>query len=103
MSYKINITDSAENDIDSIIDYIVNELCNNSAALSLIASFDEKYEYLSENPYAYEESRHGTLRYRGYRRIVIDNYILLYLVDADNLIITIARVFYGKQDYQNCI
>ena len=103
MSYKIIVTDSAENDIASIINYIVNELCNNSAALSLISSIEEKYEYLSKNPYAYEKSRNATLRYRGYRRIAIDNYILLHLVDADNHIITIARVFYGKQDYQNCI
>ena len=38
MSYKIIVTDSAENDIASIINYIANELGNNSAALSLIAS-----------------------------------------------------------------
>ena len=103
MSYKIIVTDSAENDIASIINYIANELGNTSETLSLIASIDEKYEYLSENPYVYEESRHGTLRHRGYRRIVIDNYIPLYLVDDDNHIVTIARVFYGKQDYKNYI
>ena len=103
MTYKVIVTESAEKDIDSIISYIVNELQNKSVALSLIDSIESKYDILAENPYSFEKSRQLALMHRGYRRVVIDNYVLLYLVDDSKYSVTIARVFYGRQDYQHYI
>lgn len=40
---------------------------------------------------------------KGYRKLIIDNYILFYLVDEENKQVTIMRVLYGKQKYENLL
>ena len=99
MAYKVIVTDSADHDIDSALAYIINELHNIDAGISLADAIEEKYDVLADNPLVYEQSRHALLSKRGYRRIVIGNYVLLYLVDEDNKTVTIARLFYGWQNY----
>lgn len=100
MAYSIVVTESAERDLDAILEYITHELCNADAAVSFANAVEEKYTVLEENPYAYEASRNELLKRRGYHRIVIDNYVLMYLVDEGERAVKIARVFYGRQDYE---
>jgi plasmid stabilization system protein ParE len=99
MGYKLKIAELAHNDIDEIVAYIMNELQNETAAIRFLDALDAAYVNLAENPYMYEQSRIPRLLRRGYRKIVIMNYILLYLVDEENKTVHIARLFYGKRDY----
>lgn len=99
MTYEVKETESAERDIDEILSYIAVKLANIPAATAFADEIEEKYEILADNPYIYEEARDLRLKKQGYRRIPIKNYIMLYLVDDVRLEVTIARVFYGKQEY----
>jgi addiction module RelE/StbE family toxin len=103
MAYKVTVTTSADSDIDGIFSYIAEELDNLTAAIAFADDIAEKYERLSDNPYIYEESRDARLKEKGYRRIVIKNFVMLYLVDKANSEVIIARVFYGRQDYPNLL
>ena len=103
MAYRVVETESAGEDIDAILGYIIKEFDNLSAASDFADEIDDKYEKLEANPYMYEESRDARLRKQGYRRIPIKNYVMLYLVDEARKEVNIARVFYGKQDYANLI
>lgn len=51
MAYNVQITKKAENDLDSFVKYISENLKNPKAALNLLNDFLEQKNYLAESPY----------------------------------------------------
>lgn len=49
----------------------------------------------------YKYTNDMRLRFLGYRRMPVDNYIVLYLVDKDKTEIQIDGIFYSKYNYRN--
>ncbi|MCL2427022.1 MAG: type II toxin-antitoxin system RelE/ParE family toxin [Oscillospiraceae bacterium] len=103
MAYEVGVSESAERDLDEILKYMVDELSNPKAAADFADELDERYVKLEEYPFMYELSRNERLARLGYRRFVMSNYVALYLVNEENQIVTIARIFYGKRDYEKYI
>jgi plasmid stabilization system protein ParE len=99
MAYSVRETESAGQDLDGILEYMAGKLGNVSAAAAFADELDDKYAKLADNPYMYEEAMDAGLKRRGYRRIPVKNYVILYLVDEARREVIIARIFYGKQDY----
>ncbi|NLK53162.1 MAG: type II toxin-antitoxin system RelE/ParE family toxin [Syntrophomonadaceae bacterium] len=58
---------------------------------------------LCDFPYRCQYSRNEVLRDRGYRRLVIHKYVVLYAVDDDNKTVIVMRVFYGAMDYEKYV
>lgn len=68
------------------------------SALKLINKIEKGILALENNPYSFVEIKvkpHKKL----YRKLVIDNFIVLYTVDEDNKKVIIYNVIYGKSDY----
>ena len=103
MIYKRQMTPAAAADLEAIDDYITVTLDAPAAAHNLMVEIDKSIKRACENPYLYRLSRLETLRQKGYRCIVVDNYVTLYLVDETNHRIIIARVFYGAMDYEKYV
>ena len=103
MAYKVEVSESADNDVDKILTYIMEELGSPQAASNFADELDAKYERLEEHPFIFELSRNTRLAGMGYRRFVVGNYVALYLVDEKKRIVTISRLFYGRQDYEKHI
>lgn len=99
MGYKLKISELAHDDIYEIVAYISGVLQNKTAAIRFLDELEDVYENLSKNPFMYEQSRIPRLARSGYRRIVVMNYILMYLVNEEDKIVNIARLFYGKRAY----
>ena len=53
MAYKVRITNSAKAELDEIVAYFVNTLCNPKAAVSLLEDFNEQKSYLYDDPYTF--------------------------------------------------
>lgn len=43
------------------------------------------------------------LRNKGYRKLIVDNYIVFYLIWEEKKQVIIMRVLYGKQKYENLL
>lgn len=99
MSYKIILSDEAYADIDETLDYITNNLHNPIAARNLLGKIEAEYNELSLNPYMYAACNDVQLRKEGYRKVVINNYVMIYRVDEDSNFVYIVRVFYGGRNY----
>ena len=99
MEYELIITESANNDLDSIFSYILNSLCNPKAANDFADLIEQKYEEIIKYPFMFEESRDNILRCKGYRRIPVNNYVILYKVTEESKEVIITRIFYGGQNY----
>ena len=99
MGYKLQVTQTADRDLDGILSYIMIELKNVEAALHFADEVDARYDKLIENPYIYEECRQPLLKQSHYRKAVIGNYLLIYRIDDVNNIVYVERFFSEMQDY----
>jgi len=99
MAYRLIITEKAENDLDGIIGYIIEELCNETAAVHLLSEIERHYDILETNPHIYPVCQQLLLSVRGYRKVVIKNYILIIRIDEDNRIVYAERFFSQLEDY----
>lgn len=103
MGYKIENTPLAEQDLDSILSYIAENLGNKTAAVSFLDEVDACYINLERMPFMYEQCRDPQLRALGYRKAIIKNYVMIYRVDDDKKVVYILRFFYGRRDYEKLI
>ena len=83
MGYKILLTESAEKDLDKIVGYIVEKLCNPTAAVELLSAIDAAYARLEETPFLYAQCQHKLLSRCSYRKAFIRGYLLIYRVDEE--------------------
>lgn len=100
MGYKLIVTQSANQDLDEILTYLVRDLAAPKAALDFVTELEARYTALADNPLIYELSRNERLLRKGYRRFIIGNYVVPYTVSEDRREVIIARIIYGKRDFE---
>lgn len=103
MGYKLLITASALNELNEIVDYISNNLDNPFAAAGFLDKVEECYDRLKDNPKIYQCCDHQNFKEKGYRKVIIKNYILIYRIDEKNNTVYILHFVYGRQDYNSII
>ena len=74
-------------------------LQNPQAASELADEISKCYTNLASIPNIYEMCNDARNRAKGYRRLVVKNYIVVYRVDEEEIVIYILRIFYGKRNY----
>jgi plasmid stabilization system protein ParE len=97
--YSLEYLPMAKQDMEDIARYISRELANPVAAERLASEMIEAADSLTTFPYvnpAYYPIRPMN---QEYRRLLVQNYIMFYLVDESWKLITIARVIYARRDY----
>ena len=100
MGYKVLRTESAERDLDEIISYLVEKLCNPPAAVELLSAIDATYTRLEETPFLYVLCQHKLLSRRGYSKVFIRGYLLIYRVDEEQDVVYIERFFSDMEDFE---
>lgn len=97
--YKLVITELAQSDLDSIVNYIAVHLANPVAAGHFLDRVEECYRSLKTNPFIYSKSNDIRLEKEGFRKAVIKNYVLMFKVNEKSKTVIIYRLFYGARDY----
>jgi toxin ParE1/3/4 len=85
----------AVRDVHEIFDYIRKD--DPDAAGAFIERFDKAVGKLSDFPHLGVEPKDDRLRIMGYRMLVIDNYLVFYVVKEDA--VEVRRVVHGKRRY----
>ena len=101
-NYEIVVTDIAREELEEIYDYIYNNLSNENAANKLMDKIEQAIFTLEENPYKCVEI-HIRQSNDVYRKLIVDNYIVLYDVDEEYKQVVIYRAIYGKRNYLKII
>ncbi len=99
IKYDINITESAQKDLDNIYFHFAENLSENETAVNIINEMKEKIFSLESMPARYALVNDFSSAKTGYRHINVKNYIILYLVDEKKKAVTVARIVHGKMDY----
>jgi len=96
-SYHLQIFPTAEEDFEEIVDYISGERV--SAARQFILKVETSLNNLVKFPLIgkiYEEVK---IPHKGYRYIVVDNYLIFYKIE--NVSVNIYRIIHGARDYKS--
>ncbi len=101
--YKLKITPKANDDLDEIYNYISIELSNEAAAVNFMNKIEMNIMRLRDFPLSCSFVEDDVLKSKGYRKLVIDNYIAFYIVDEGEKLVVVMRVLYGRQKYQDLI
>ncbi|QGU00417.1 hypothetical protein SYNTR_1823 [Candidatus Syntrophocurvum alkaliphilum] len=100
-TYDIQITKPAESDLLEIIWYISKELLEPETAQRVISRISNAIISLGSMQFRHALVSHELLAQKGIRKIVVNNYIVFYIVDEESKIVTIIRVLYNRRDWQN--
>lgn len=101
--YNLKFTRLAERDLDEIYSYISIKLFNDKAAIKLMDNIENAINRLKEFPFSPPPTSDRALKKRGYRKLIIDNYIVFYQVDKTGMKVTIMRILYGARKYQDLL
>ena len=101
--YKVKFTPIAENDMEEVYQYIFDTLHAPMAAENLIEKIEERTKRLADMPYLGPLVDDELLKAKGYRKLIISNYVALYTVSDINKLVTIMRVVYSASNYEKNI
>lgn len=101
--FQLKITPAAAHDLDQIYYYITNGLVAPQAADDLLDDIETAILSLGNFPYRCQYSQNEILRHKGYRRLIVHKYVVLYSVDEENKTVIVMRVFYGAMDYEKYV
>ena len=101
--YSLKFTEKAADDLDNIYSYISEQLFNSIAARNLINNIESSLIRLKSFPYSCSFVSDEILKGKGYRKLIVDNYIVFYLIDETNEQVIVMRVLYGAQEYQDLL
>lgn len=99
MEYKIKFSQRCLDDIEDICRYISRELKSNDAANKLRNKIKKCVINLKISPKMYAKINNKGEFTRVYRRIVINNYVLLYTIDENEKIVYMSHMYYGGRNY----
>jgi plasmid stabilization system protein ParE len=96
MNYKLYISKDAHDDSSVITGYIAHELKNPQAAACFLDDVEKSYRRLAANHRFYSLCNDARLERMGYRKISIENYMILFRIDEVNKTVYIVRIVYGR-------
>ncbi|MCK9224004.1 MAG: type II toxin-antitoxin system RelE/ParE family toxin [Candidatus Muirbacterium halophilum] len=97
--YYIKFTESAFNDLDEIYFYITHETSNENIADNILEEIEKSIYRLKEFPQIGNLINNNVFKKRGYRKLVIGNYIIIYKINQSLKSIYILRILYSSRNY----
>lgn len=90
--YSVKIYPTAISDLDVIYRYIAFQKLYSETAKKQINRIKKAILNLAVFPYSYPEINQGRFACKGYRNLLIDNYMVIYTVDEAERIVYIVSV-----------
>ena len=97
--YNIKIFPTAQSDLRDIVDYL-NTL-SSDVAIRYYDLIIEKVGTLVTMPERYPLAKDTQLRLRGYRTLLIKNYIVFYVINKST--VEIRRILYARRQYEGLL
>lgn len=92
--YKVKLNPRAIRDLDSIYEYIANEKLAPENAKGQIDRIKRSILNLDTFPHSHQERNEGRYAGKGYRQLLIDNYIAIFRIDESHKTVFVVTVQY---------
>lgn len=101
MDYKVNLMQTAANDLDMFVKYLLFEKKNEQVARNLLDDFEKTKDNLSRVAGSLKLCENPNLRKLGYRRInfLAHRYFMLYRIEND--MVFVDSIFHELQDFED--
>jgi len=101
--FKINITDTAKQDIRGIKKYITEEIQEPVAAVNTTESILNAITSLEQMPDRIAPVKDKRLAAQGLRPLYVKNYTVFFRIDESHDLIDIVRVLYSHRDWASIL
>jgi len=98
MIWKVDYTEDAEQDLQSIYDYISDVLLEPITAQNQTDRIMDAVDSLDHMPLRFRLYDNEPWRSKGLRVLPVDNYLVFYLPDESQEAVLIIRIMYGGRD-----
>lgn len=98
MTYKIILTKQADTDLRAIYEYIAFTLLEPETAVRQLERIEKGILSLNEMPERFRVFEKEPWYSRGLRQMQVDNFIVFYIPNADDEIVTVIRIMYERRD-----
>jgi addiction module RelE/StbE family toxin len=92
--YKVKVNPRAIRELDHIYEYIANEKLAPENAKRQVDRIKKAVLNLDTFPQSHQERNEGRYAGKGYRQLVIDNYIIIFRIDELNKIVYVVTIQY---------
>lgn len=96
--YKISIYPKAFKELDEIFKYIAIEKQSPENAKAQTDRIRQALQSLEVFPQSHQERLEGRYAKRGYRQLLIDNYIIIYKINEVNKMVYIVTIQYAGRN-----
>ena len=100
MKWTVIYTNTAEQDLRSIYEYIANTLCAPDTAKNLTRQIMDEISFLDKMPNRYAKYDKEPWKDRGLRFFSVKNYVIFYLPNEETKTVYIIRIMYGGRDIE---
>lgn len=97
-NYEVIFLSKALRDLDGIYTYIAKNLSEPETALALVDELEEQILSLERMPYRCPERRVGVYAGKGYRQLLVKNYVAIFRVDEANKEVVVVTIQYAKRN-----
>ena len=101
--YRVDVSESAENDLRDIVRYIASQLSAPVSALHMMELFEEAMAGLSDLPQRCPLVVDDRLSQMGYRKLIVENYVVFFSIDEKNKVVDVERILYGRRNWLRII
>ena len=101
--FSVHFTPLAFEDLDEIDSYLSDALCNPQAAEKLLHEMQAGINRLRTFPMSGSSVDDPYLAAKGYRKLVVQNYLVLHLIDQEQHGVVIMRIVHGAREYHNLL
>ena len=92
--YKVKLNPRAFRDMDDIFSYIALEKLSPENAKAQTDCIWEALKKLDTFPYSHQERNEGRYVGKGYRQLLIDNYIAIFRIDEQSKTVYVVTIQY---------
>lgn len=97
--FEITYTDEARADLRAIGLYILRRSGSRNIAANFVRKIRGVVEAIRPSPYMWPQTASNDSHELNYRKRPLGNYVIIYSVDDELHLITIARIFHAARDY----
>lgn len=99
VDYRVDISEPAEKDLMGIVRYINSQLSAPGAALKIMEDFEKALTSLSKFPQRCPMVVDEGLAKIGYRKLIVNNYIVFFSINEKAMIVDVERILYYRRDW----
>ena len=96
--YKVKITPRAIRELDSIYEYIANEKLAPENAKGQVDRIKTAILGLTSFPQSHQERNEGRYAGKGYRQLLVDNYITIFRIDELHKTVYVITIQYQRRN-----